>query len=379
VPADGASSLGHSKPPSQEARYALLLTRGILHFHQGELGQAGADFQKAVNLKPDQYNGYLNLAHVHLARGELDYAEQRMKEALRRGPPEEVVLAYLIDRGRSLVRAGRYDEALGACDAAMKLRAQQPNVWMLRGRVLLALERYRSAEETFDSFLHNGGNPGADFYRGRGLARMKLAKYPEAIDDYSRALELVRQQSTEDRGQRTEDRRKWTDKATLPSDFCPQPSELAELYQHRGWAHFFADAWKLAARDFAQAIELDPTVGDTYIGLGLARVMLGDYRAALCDAEKAQEWKPRTPEMLHNLACLYAQAAGRAQADAAAPGLANDCRKRALEKVQETLAALRPEDRPRFWRGKIAADSALSPIWNHPGWSELKQEYAERE
>ena len=50
-----------------------------------------------------------------------------------------------------------------------------------------------------------------DVFRGRGLARMKRGKYPEAAEDYSRALEHA---------------------------------PTADLYQHRGWAHFFADAWK---------------------------------------------------------------------------------------------------------------------------------------
>src|SRR5205814_1744757 len=88
-----------------------------------------------------------------------------------------------------------------------------------------------------------------------------------------------------------------------------------DIYQHRGWAHFFADARKLALRDFAKAIELDPEAGDAYTGRGLARVLLGDYREAVADAEAALRRKPRTPEMMHNIACIFAQAVARAEAD----------------------------------------------------------------
>src|SRR5207248_10402704 len=125
-----------------------------------------------------------------------------------------------------------------------------------------------------------GGEALPDVFRGRGLARMKLRKYPEAAEDYTRAL------------------------GRAPD---------ADLYQHRGWAHFFSDAWRLALRDFAKAIELNPEAGDAYTGRGLAQVMLGDYLRAAEDAESALCRKPATPEMMHNIACIFAQAVARAQ------------------------------------------------------------------
>src|SRR5205807_9388322 len=137
-----------------------------------------------------------------------------------------------------------------------------------------------------------------------------------------------------------------------------------ELYQHRGWAHFFSDAWRLALRDFSRAIELDPGAGDGYTGRGLARVMLRDYRGAVADAEAALRRQPGTPEMMHNIACIFAQALARAEADPLArpspPGegrakgedrqsLAESYRSRALKAVHQTLALLRPEERFSFW------------------------------
>src|SRR5262249_35444447 len=156
----------------------------------------------------------------------------------------------------------------------------------VRGRALLALGRYAEAERSFDEYLRRGGEEDSDIFKGRGLARMKLGKYPEAVDDYTRALER-----------------------------CPLPSFRSDggegrgdgdIFQHRGWAHFFADAWKLALRDFSKALELDPEAGDAYTGRGLARVMLGEYREAVADAEAALHRKPSTPEMMHNIACIFA-------------------------------------------------------------------------
>jgi serine/threonine-protein kinase len=334
--------------PNEDARYVLFLTRGIHRFHQGKLEQAAADFRSAVALKPGQYNAYLNLAQVDLARGQFEAAEEQVAEALRLRPPAQVVAGYHVERGRHLLRDGRYKEAAQACAAALELSPHELLPHEVRGRALLALGRYEQAEGAFDAYLQKGGEETSDVFRGRGLARMKLGKYPEAVDDYTRALERA-------------------------------PD--ADVYQHRGWAHFFSDAWKLALRDFAKAIELDPETGDAYTGRGLARVMLGDYRGAVADAEEALRRKPGTPEMMHNVACTFAQAVARAEADLREEdrqSLADRYRRRALEAVCQTLAMVPPEERLAFWQDKVLPDAALTPIRNHPDFKRLQEEYGHR-
>src|SRR5262249_50597566 len=84
--------------PNQDARYVLFLTRGILHFNQGELGRAATDFRSAMALKPDQYNAYLNLGHVYLAQGQFEQAAEQERKALRLRPPAQVVQGYHVQR-----------------------------------------------------------------------------------------------------------------------------------------------------------------------------------------------------------------------------------------------------------------------------------------
>jgi tetratricopeptide (TPR) repeat protein len=175
---------------------------------------------------------------------------------------------------------------------------------------------------------------------------MRQGKFAEAAEDYGRALERA-------------------------------PD--ADLYQHRGWAHFFADAWQLALRDFNSAIERDPAASDAYTGRGLARVMLKNYRGAVVDADAALARAPRTPEMMHNIACIFAQAAPCAEADAPASDkqvLAANYRRRAIAAVRATLAMLRPEERAAFWQEKIVPDTALAPIRGMADFEELHETYA---
>jgi tetratricopeptide (TPR) repeat protein len=333
------------RDPNVDARYTLLLMRGILRFDQDQMERAAADFQAARDLKPDQYNAYLNLAQVCLARREFAEADRQMEWALQRRPPAPAVLGYHLERGRNLLRAGKFSEVIRACEAALAIEPDSPLPHGLRARAFLELGRCELAEQAFDEYLRRGGQPAADIFGGRAQARMKLGRYPEAVEDYTRALEGT-------------------------------PS--AELYQHRGWAHFFADAWKLALRDFDRAITLEPNQGDAYIGRGLARVMLGRYPDAVADAEEALRQRPAAPEMMHNIACIFAQAAARAQSDREEPNrptLAKRYADRALEAIRKTLEILHPAERKAFWQDKILVDAALAPIRSCDELKQIEAEY----
>jgi hypothetical protein len=107
--------------------------------------------------------------------------------------------------------------------------------------------------------------------------------------------------------------------------------------------------------------------------------MLGQYREAVADAEEALRRQPATPEMTHNLACIYAQAAGRVEADTAEKDrttLAERYRSAAVKAIRRTLAMVRPQDRAAFWRDRILPDSALDPIRDSPEFRELLREQA---
>jgi tetratricopeptide (TPR) repeat protein len=268
-----------------------------------------------------------------------------MRSALRLRPPARVVAGYHVERGRNLLRNRRYEDAIRASGEATALAPDLAPPWDVRGRALLSLGHYEEAEVSFSEYLRKGGEAAPDVFRGRGLARMKLGRYPDAAEDYTRAL---------------------------------AGAADADLYQHRGWAHFFSDAWKLALRDFSMALELDPAMGDAHTGRALARVMLGDYREAVADAAAALSRKPDTPEMMHNIACAFAQAAARAEADRAEKdrlALAAGYRGRALEALRRTLELVRPDERAAFWRDKVVPDAALAPLHEEAEFKRLRQEH----
>jgi tetratricopeptide (TPR) repeat protein len=324
-------------------RVSLCLNRGLLRLRQGRLDEAVADMEAAARLQPDDWSPHLNLARAYEQAGRKDEAEREIQRVLARRPPPLVLADYHTVRARDLYEARRDDEAVAECRAALRER-DLPLAHGYLGQALLRLGRYEEAALAFSRYLETGGAPLNDIFRGRGQTRMKLGDYLGACEDYTRVV-------------------------------LAQPD--AEIYEHRGWAYFFADAWQPALRDFDQALHLDPERGDAYTGRGLARVMLGRYREAVRDADEALRRGPTTPEMMHNIACVFAQAAARNEADPAPDRatLAAEYRDRAVATVRRTLELVPPARRTTFLRESVVPDTALDPIRKSPAFRQVLREH----
>jgi tetratricopeptide (TPR) repeat protein len=172
---------------------------------------------------------------------------------------------------------------------------------------------------------------------------LRLGKYPEAVDDYSFALER-------------------------------QPD--GPTYQDRGWAHLLADAARLALRDFEKAVELQPKSADACTGRGLALVTIGRYREAIVDAEVALQLETPDPTRLHNIACIWAQVSERVRADRMEPArekLATEYAARSLANLRRALDLLAPEQRRAFWEAHVLVDPFLGPVRAGPGFRQLER------
>jgi tetratricopeptide (TPR) repeat protein len=317
--------------PNAEARYALFVNQGAVRFLQDRLADARSDFERAVALRPDRYQAHVNLALLEKRAGKLPEALESLDRALRASasPPPLVRADLLAERAQILLLAGDNEAVLGACDLAAALRAEvDAKVLGLRAQALLALKQYAPAEAAFTLYLKRGGPPGADVFRGRGRARMQRGDHAGAVDDYTRALLL-------------------------------KPD--AVLQAHRGWAYFFAEAPALALHDFEAACRLDPADVDARVGRGLARVALGQNPPAVTDAEEALRRAPESPEMLHNIACIFARAGAGSHP-------------RAIAALRLALHRVPASERWSYWCDKVLPDPYLETIRQNPGFLGLCDE-----
>ena len=361
------------RKPVAELRYVLLVNRGLLRWQRRDLDRAVTDLREAIRLDPRLYQAHAGLAQVlrqqgkpdeavaqftqaitlrpdlaalyrgraEVYRGHEDLTPARIEaalrdldEAVRRESPANPVLALdHTNRARLLERAGRHAEALAACDAALRAVPDHADAHRLRIGVLLMLKRYDDVITSCDAVLKV--RPTAEVFEIRGLAKDRRKDFSGAIDDYTQAL------------------------ARRPD----QPG----LWNRRGWAHLVTNAVQLALADFDRAIRFDGSNGDALSGRGSARVLLGQHRAAVADAEESLRHGEPSSRMYYLAGRIYARAASAAagevhKAGRSAVALTASYQDRAVALIREAVRRTPAGQRAAFVRDQVFTDPALRPI-----------------
>jgi tetratricopeptide (TPR) repeat protein len=309
---------------------------------QKKWDEAIALFTRAIALQPGLASLYRGRSAVQQERDDQSPAHRAaalrdLEEAIRHDEPDRPILAGdHAARGTLLRREQRYEEALAACDAALKILPDFDVAYRLRVMVLLDLNRPLEVIRSCDGALARG-KPWPDLYEIRGLARASRGDYAGAIDDYSHALLL-------------------------------RPGH-PRLLSSRGLALLVSDSPRSALRDFDEALRLDPSSGEAHSGRGLALVLLGDYRSATAEAEVSlrHDQEPPSPRRTYNAARIYTQAATAAASDTSekaqrAMVLVDRYQDRAVALLKLALERTPAVQRTSFWRDQVAADPALRSL-----------------
>ena len=157
---------------------------GLLHFHQGDYGQAARLISRAVEQQPD-FTPYLdNLGMVYLSNGDYPAALEALitAERLEREDP-----LRCFNMGLVLEKLDRHDEAEQAYRLAIRLQPKDSdfhynlgNLLMSKGQLKEAVAAYRDASAcrpVAEGVLNNLGN-----------ALNTLGRRNEAVDAYRQAL-----------------------------------------------------------------------------------------------------------------------------------------------------------------------------------------------
>jgi serine/threonine protein kinase/tetratricopeptide (TPR) repeat protein len=363
------------KKPDPQLRYALLSDRGLLAFERHDWNSARSDFQAAIDLDGKQYATYASLANALLKQGKPDQAIEQFTRAIALGPDRPELYRGRADidlarpdlapseRARALsdlehairlvkdgdpvrcrdqtnratlfVRDGRDEEALAACEEALKvdspylLKAHQ-----MRLELLLKLKRYDDLIRSCDAVI-SSGKATADQYYFRALAREHKRDYKAAIEDCTQAI-------------------------ALRKSSAPLLAKRAELY-------LITESFKLALREFEEVIKLDPASADAYAGMGMARVAMGEYTEAVADAAKALRMPEPTDKRLYNAARIYAKAAVAASADVRKNGLdavaiVNRYQEQAIALIRQVVLNRPANQRASFFRDVVHTDPALQSL-----------------
>jgi tetratricopeptide (TPR) repeat protein len=268
-------------------------------------------------------------APTHLAQALAD-----LDQAIRLEPPGSTLAAAdHTSRAWLLHQEAREEEALAACDAALKIDPGHLDAYRVRVEVLRKLRRYNEVIRSCDVLLTRD-RPSPELYEFRALAKEQLRDYVAAIEDQTLAIAL-------DPG-------------------------AARLLARRGALYLVTDAPLSALRDFDKAIKLDPSNADAHLGKGLALAALGQHREAVAAAARALGLAEPTAIRLRNAARIHAQAAVVAASEArktgqAAVRLVSRYQDQATELVRQWLKRLPASERARSLRA-LFQDPAMATL-----------------
>jgi len=176
------------------------------------------------------------------------------------------------NKGGSLLKQRKYDEAVAEFDKAIAIDAKYGKAYYMKGYALTRLKRYAEAAQSYEKVLEiNPGDSKAIFALGKLYEAQGEGK--KAISLYEKALEA-------------------------------DPGNAKAAYSigavYVGW-----DAYTNAVDAFNKAVNIDSTYDLAYTGLGTSLLELGKVGEAVDKLKKAISLDPKNNDSYYRLAKAY--------------------------------------------------------------------------
>jgi tetratricopeptide (TPR) repeat protein len=196
----------------------IYLRAGADHVAANAEAAALSDYQKALQLDPDNYIAIKNLGLIHAGLGNHDQARVFLDRAFKMKPTDAQVCnnlgvvyselgnsaeaircfesateldstdaMYLTNLGQEYLKVGRVGQALQPLRAALALESENAIITYSLGNCFAASKSYDSAEYYYLRSATTGGRPAELYYR-LGTVQRYLQKTEEATESFVEAL-----------------------------------------------------------------------------------------------------------------------------------------------------------------------------------------------
>ncbi|MGK7900211.1 MAG: tetratricopeptide repeat-containing serine protease family protein [Hormoscilla sp.] len=230
--------------------------RGNARSDLGDNSGAIADYNKAIEIQPDDASAYVNRGVVRSDLGDNEGAIADYNKAIEIKP--DYAVAY-VNRGNVRSDLGDNNGALADYNKAIEIKPDDAVAYVNRGNVRSDLGDNNGALADFNKAIEIQPDY-AEAYFSRGVERGNLGDNNGAIADFNKAIEI-------------------------------QP-DYADAYYNRGVTRGILGDNNGAIADYNKAIEIQPDYADAYNNRGNTRKSLGDNNGAIADYNKAIEIQP---------------------------------------------------------------------------------------
>jgi tetratricopeptide (TPR) repeat protein len=291
-------------PQDAAAHYHL----GVAFGRQGNLDEAKAELLEALKLKPDSAE-----AHYTLGLLLVDWpypkdfagAEKQFEEALKYKANFPEAHDEL---GEVFLTLGEWDAALAQFRAAIGLRPAFPDAYCGIGVALKRKGDLDGASEAYRAALRLRPEDGEAHYE-LGLVFMREKKVDDAIAEFREAIKLAPgYESYYDLGRalslkgqtqaaKVEFQKAWE----LQHRHVEETGQAIQL-NNAGVAWMQRRKFAQAETKFRNALDINPTYGTALFNLGLVLAAQGEFNSAIAEFRKAVAQEPINPKIHFDLA-----------------------------------------------------------------------------
>ncbi|MEC4983368.1 MAG: tetratricopeptide repeat protein [Oscillatoria sp. PMC 1068.18] len=252
--------------------------RGTVYSREGNNQAAIADFNRALDLKPNYAAAFNNRGNAHFEIGDEDEAIADYSQAVKL---ESNYTAAYYNRGNAYFNLENYQSAIADYSQAIELAPNLALAYLSRGAAFTERKEYQKAIADYTKVIQLDPSDAdlAKAYYNRGVTNYEMGHSRAAIADYSQAVELM-PNYIEAYNNRGNARRVIGDQIGAIADYTKaiqlQPQD-AFAYYNRANVHFELEQKTRAIADLKKAAQLFRQQGDTV-----------NYQLALTHLEKLQ-------------------------------------------------------------------------------------------
>ena len=270
------------------ARYAGILhsNRGLAYNSKGLLDRALLDFAEALRLHPGLVEAYVGRSFAYIGKGEIEKALSDTNEALRLDPNSKD--AYQ-NRAITFLNQRKVGKAIADFGEAIRCDPDNADLYAERGNAFLTDGQYASAIASFESAIRispwlSAAYLGRDFawekrayeLLNEGIKAASDRKYDEAMKFYTGALESH-----------------------------PGIRNRAFIICNRATTLSYLKPREESARDYDEAIRLDPNFFQAYYNRAINYRQRGQMAEAVQDFTEALRLNPKYAPAYVNRAAIY--------------------------------------------------------------------------
>jgi tetratricopeptide (TPR) repeat protein len=225
---------------------------------QRNYSMAIAQYQKAIEIKPDHIGALVNLAIAYSLAGNHRQGLQVLENALVKTDMQEGTIYF--NMGDILRRQGKYDQSIENYRKAISTEVEQDLVYQRLGSLYMEMGKYEDARQAFEKTLEIQNDLSTPFVK---MLYRSLPFFEDKPDDESVIKGMLA------RGVSTNDMCNFS--TDIIENLNSRNPEIAKIHNHLGYIYARQNNLPAALKHFEKSLQIWPDNSDAAKNLGIIK------------------------------------------------------------------------------------------------------------